>query len=140
MIKSGRHLAVVRSWIQNNARNGDSVTWGSQEILKLRTISVREMELLAQRIADAAIEDYEARQNAYRALKQLRFVDPSEDPHYDDVSRIVEVGRLHGCEVSREDAKKAWETHSNSAAAEWLRLPEHDQDLWWNIQYYLRGE
>lgn len=54
-IESGSHLGVVRRWIQSNAINGETVTWGSQELLKLKPITVDEMEKLAQRIKDAVL-------------------------------------------------------------------------------------
>lgn len=52
-IKSGSHLSVVRSWIQRNALNGESVTWGSEQFLQLKSQTVSDLENLAQEIRDA---------------------------------------------------------------------------------------
>jgi hypothetical protein len=55
-IKSGKHLGVVRSWMQHSAVNGDQVTWGSNEQLKMRiNLTPDVMEHLAQDIANAAV-------------------------------------------------------------------------------------
>ena len=55
-VKSGKHLGVVRSWMQHSAVNGDQVTWGSNEQLKMRiNLTPQVMEMLAQDIADAAV-------------------------------------------------------------------------------------
>lgn len=56
-IMSGDHLAIVRKWIQRKAGNGEQVTWGSGDILSLGSLSVLEMEILAQRIRDASIKE-----------------------------------------------------------------------------------
>jgi hypothetical protein len=56
-IKSGVHLRVVRSWIQRRARNGEAVTWGSNNILELPGIAVLDLEWLAQDIRDAMIKE-----------------------------------------------------------------------------------
>lgn len=61
VIKSGAHLGVVRRWIQWNARNGSEVTWGSDETLVLQAVTTRDMENLAQQIADAAVKEYKER-------------------------------------------------------------------------------
>lgn len=50
---SGNHLAVIRSWIQQEAHNGSTVEWGSEDFLKLRPQTVADMERLAQRIVDS---------------------------------------------------------------------------------------
>lgn len=55
-IRSGAHLAVVRSWIQTNCRNGDTVHWGSEEFLESKPLTVRDMERLSQQIADATLK------------------------------------------------------------------------------------
>ena len=47
-------LGVVRSWIQRNALNGSSVTWGSSEELKFnRNVSPKMLEELAKEIHEA---------------------------------------------------------------------------------------
>lgn len=52
------HLGVIRRWIQSNARNGERVIWGSNEFLELKSQSVRDMEYLAEKIADEAVKEY----------------------------------------------------------------------------------
>ena len=57
-VKSGKHLGAVRSWIQWNAVNGERVTWGSNDELRLkRPVTVAMMEEVAQRVADAVRYD-----------------------------------------------------------------------------------
>lgn len=51
----GRWLAIMREHIQRTANNGDSVTWGSSEVVAM-SATVDEWEQLAARIAAAAIE------------------------------------------------------------------------------------
>lgn len=53
-IEAGAHLRAVRSWIQWNCINGSQVTWGSNEPLRFsRELTVKDMEVLAQKIANA---------------------------------------------------------------------------------------
>jgi hypothetical protein len=54
-VKSGKHLGAVRSWIQWNCRNGESVTWGSEN--SVGELTVRQLEELAQRVADAVPQE-----------------------------------------------------------------------------------
>ncbi len=57
-IKGGRHLGTVREWMQRCARNGDQVTWGSQEELHFsRMLTPALFEQLAQDIRDAALSE-----------------------------------------------------------------------------------
>lgn len=55
----GAHLGVIRSWIQQKARNGSVVMWSSDDFLELPTQTVSDLEELAQRIADAAKREME---------------------------------------------------------------------------------
>lgn len=58
MVKSGKHLGVVRGWMQRAAKNGDMVTWGSREELHFtRLMCPAEMEQLAQDIRDASVRE-----------------------------------------------------------------------------------
>lgn len=53
-LEAGKHLRVVRSWIQWKCINGSDVTWGSDDSLRFtRNPTVTEMEMLAQNIANA---------------------------------------------------------------------------------------
>ncbi len=52
-VESGKHLGAVRNWIKWHCRNGDRVTWGSDQVLGL---TVRDLEEIAQKVADAVKE------------------------------------------------------------------------------------
>lgn len=56
-------------------------------------------------------------------LKRVRFVDPEENTYLRDCERIVQIFADRGYEISIEDAKKAWEAHSDKSAAGWLMFP-----------------
>ena len=73
---SGKHLGIVRSWIQWNALNGSDVTWGSNEVLRFsRTITPAVMEALAQDICDGVIsdvqQDFKPLQRVFERLKPV---------------------------------------------------------------------
>ena len=51
-VDSGKHLGAVRKWIKWNARNGEHVKWGSNEVLEY-TFTVANLEEIAQQVADA---------------------------------------------------------------------------------------
>ena len=52
-VQSGAHLGVMRSWIQRNAGNGETVIWGSQEFVALKPLTAHDLGWLAQRIKNA---------------------------------------------------------------------------------------
>lgn len=54
---SGEHLGAVRSWIQTTFRNGERVTWGSDQELGNSGLTVWQMEFLACRIKDAVVQE-----------------------------------------------------------------------------------
>lgn len=56
-IESGEHLRIMREFIQNHALNGSTVTWGSMDHVRLTDVTVWDLEMLAQRIADASRRD-----------------------------------------------------------------------------------
>ena len=58
MEKGGEWLGTAREWIQCKFNNGSDVTWGSQDVLTGRTITVYDIEQLAARVAAAAINEY----------------------------------------------------------------------------------
>jgi hypothetical protein len=57
MNKGGSWLGTARHWIQTNAYNGDSVTWGSEDELRRGPLTVRDVEYLASIVAAAAINE-----------------------------------------------------------------------------------
>jgi hypothetical protein len=54
--RGGEWLGKVREWIQRNCVNGDSVTWGSNDILQ-HVFTVRDLEELAAEVAFAALQE-----------------------------------------------------------------------------------
>lgn len=55
----GEHYGAVRNWIQCKAVNGESVTWGSQDEVRLQhRLTVSLLEDLACTIASAAINEF----------------------------------------------------------------------------------
>lgn len=65
----GKHLAVVRSWIQRKALNGDRVTWGSNEILNM-DVTPRKLEDLALEIAKATLSEVVTTDDLQRAWQE----------------------------------------------------------------------
>ncbi len=58
-IRGGSHLGSVREWMKCKARNGENVTWGSQDLLQLRyPLTVQLLEDLACQVAAAAVNDF----------------------------------------------------------------------------------
>lgn len=51
-----QHLEIIRTWMQQNANNGDTVTWGSDQPLALGCVTVRDLEELAMRIYKAGLD------------------------------------------------------------------------------------
>ena len=70
-------------------------------------------------------------------MKTLRFKNKAEGEYQHDVERIVRIAATRGYILSPADAQAAWEAYSESMAAGWLGLPEDDNELWWNVEYYL---
>lgn len=67
----GEWLGSIRNWIQWNASNGSDVTWGSHEYLKLKSLTVSDLEALAAQIALATLRQFKnnlATKNNIRAL------------------------------------------------------------------------
>ena len=57
----GNWLGTARRWMQSRAFNGDSVHWASQDFLKLRELTVSDIELLAAEIAASTINEMNAK-------------------------------------------------------------------------------
>jgi hypothetical protein len=57
-----------------------------------------------------------------------------------DIERIVKVAILNGVILSAKEAEKAWEEHSDDACAQWLGLPKDDEDIWYALPSWARGE
>ena len=57
-IEGGQRLGHVRGWMQRKAINGESVTWGSNDFLNLKSLSVADFESLAAVIAANAINEF----------------------------------------------------------------------------------
>lgn len=54
--EGGAWLGAVRNWIKCKCFNGEHVTWGSDDYLKMKSMTVRDFETLASVIAAAAIK------------------------------------------------------------------------------------
>ena len=55
----GSWLGYARKWIQSNCINGEDVTWGSDDPLKLRIcLRVSDIEEIARNAAKLAVEEY----------------------------------------------------------------------------------
>ena len=67
--KGGPWLAAARNWLQHNTINGDSVTWGSNDIIK-PALTVKQIEELAAVVALSARLDA-AKAGAKWAAEQL---------------------------------------------------------------------
>jgi len=57
--QGGSHMAAVRNWMQWNCLNGSDVTWGSDDVLRVKEpLTPRLLEELACQVAAAAINDF----------------------------------------------------------------------------------
>lgn len=54
-------------------------------------------------------------------------------PWQNDITRIVNICEKRGLRISEEDAKRAWELHSDSMCASWLILPYMDDEVFMNV-------
>lgn len=73
----GAHLGVVHRWMQYNFRNGDTVTWGSQECLTGTQLTPMEMEQLATRIMERVVAEF--RETFAHEVKRLEQFETTED-------------------------------------------------------------
>lgn len=64
----GPHLGAVRRWIQWTFRNGDRVTWGSDDELGGSGLTVRQMEELAEKVKDAVLAEVESTMTVRRRV------------------------------------------------------------------------
>ena len=65
-VTSGRHLGVMRSWIQREAANGEQVTWSSRTPLRfMHHLSCADLEALAQDIRDAVLNEFHVKDHDY---------------------------------------------------------------------------
>lgn len=55
-LHGGKWLGAAREWLQWNTLNGDSVTWGSSDVLR-PSMTVKMVEEMAAHIAAAAINE-----------------------------------------------------------------------------------
>jgi len=65
----GPHVAEVRKWIQHTFQNGDRVRWGSNEFLHGTSLTVKEVEDMAIRASEAAMDEIKT-----RTLNELKFM------------------------------------------------------------------
>lgn len=53
----GEWLGVARRWMQTRFKNGEDVTWGSNDLLTGRSVTVADLEELAAHVAAAALNE-----------------------------------------------------------------------------------
>ena len=56
--QGGAWIGAARRWIQSRFMNGDSVIWGSHDLLKGAPVTVADIEEVAAEAAAAAINEY----------------------------------------------------------------------------------
>lgn len=67
---SGEWLGTVRSFIQRKCTNGETVVWESNDVLTFNgTLTVKEMESLAAKIAESAVNEFIKKLN-HNGVKQ----------------------------------------------------------------------
>ena len=68
----------------------------------------------------------------------LHFRDPRYHEFFsDDIDRILNILYDKGYTTTRQDVKQAWEAYSSELAANWIILPEDDEDVFYTIMGYL---
>lgn len=65
--KGGGWLGAARSWIQWTFLNGSDVTWGSDDHLRGRELTVQDVESLASQVAAAVVDELKSNPSAYDA-------------------------------------------------------------------------
>lgn len=136
-IKSGSHLESVRNWIQNHYcfGNGETVSWGSSEVLKGKDVRVNELERLAQDIRDSVLSEYKVKPFEH----QYKFVMIADKPFSQFVDTSTEAwaklfkigglvciyrlteGRL-GCLVTKGNAEEVGKWLHTHELAEWEEI------------------
>jgi hypothetical protein len=91
-IRSGPHLGAVRRWIKWNCPNGDRVIWGTDT--SLGKFTVRQLEELAQRIADEAELHDEELGKTLKFLKSKLESVRGESDCYEQAYIKAERGRI----------------------------------------------
>lgn len=116
MKRGGEWLGAARSWLQRHARNGDRVTWGSDDTIEHR-FSVREIEDMAAEVAAAAMRpqpsderlttSLKARWKAEAALEQMRRErDNASEAFHKADTQLTEANRQLA--AVRADADGVW--------------------------------
>lgn len=75
----GRWLGVMREFLQCKAINGDHLSWGSNDWVQFRSITVSDVEHLAARITYAALTELNMGpllKDLEYAIEQLKQADP----------------------------------------------------------------
>ena len=67
--RGGKWLGAAREWIQRKFSNGESVTWGSNDVLGI--VTVAQLEDLALSVAYATQEDINS--NYHRVIHEQEF-------------------------------------------------------------------
>lgn len=91
----GSWLGAVRSWIQWHCIGGDSVTWGSNEVL-VPPVTVKILEEAASESAWAAIKPFYDTKNGVREMVKLQIKEGKP------VAKILEDMYEEMCKISEE--------------------------------------
>jgi len=68
----------------------------------------------------------------------LHFREPQYDEQFpDDIDRIQRILFDKGYTTTRQDIQLAWKCFSETLAANWIILPEDDEDVFYTIMGYL---
>jgi hypothetical protein len=95
MVKSGKHLACVRSWIQRKFINGERVTWGSNDVCGVSGLTVLDLEGLAQDIRDAVLKEFNIKDNDHE-YKYVAHINGPNECDYKEFDNREELWNILG--------------------------------------------
>jgi hypothetical protein len=76
----GEWLGAARNWVKWNCRNGEHVTWGSNDVLE-PALTIRQVEEMAARVADAAASEMDDLKKQLENCRQKRLRSEIELTH-----------------------------------------------------------
>jgi hypothetical protein len=97
--QGGEWLGAARSWMQRQARNGERVTWGSDDVLET-SLSVRDVEELAADVAAAAMREQPIEERVDHLLRARWTAEQQRDRALAEVERAFQ----HGVEIGARTA------------------------------------
>lgn len=104
--KGGAWVAAARGWIQTRFRNGDSVTWGSTDLLQGAPVTVADIEQVAAEAAAAALNET-SRKAALKEIPRVAPLDQYENAlvqylKRSSQARLTDIIAIYGwrCEIN----------------------------------------